>query len=175
MKTITTTSKIFAFISLSTCAIWIGSYLVRLFSIYQLFESPDLTLKNYITEQNINGVLFSFLPVILTPFVSFILMIIAFLLFVITSKISLRENGWLFIIFIAVLITLPFEIYLMTIDYKIILMLNSSTFDASQIIILLRKRITALSSFPILVLFTYLSFFYFIVFKPLTKSIKHNV
>jgi hypothetical protein len=114
------------------------------------------------------------LPVILTPFVSFIITIVAFLLFIITSKISLRENGWLFIIFIAVLITLPFEIYLMTIDYKIILMLNSSSIDANQIISLLRKRITVLSSFPILVLITYLSFFYFIVFKPLTKSITHK-
>jgi hypothetical protein len=172
MKTIPTIAKFFAFIAFSTGSIWLGSYLVRLLSVYQFFEGQDLALKSYYSSRNLDGILISFLPIILTPFISFVVTIMAFILFIITSKINLRENGWLFIILIAVLITLPFELYLMTIDYKTIIQLMSSQINSNQIISLFRERIKVLSSFPIVIVLTYFSFFYFIIFKPLTKSAK---
>jgi len=91
-------------------------------------------------------------------------------IFYLTSKINLRYNGWLFIILIAIIITIPFEIYLMLIDYKIIMMLNNGSFDSNTVISLLRDRIKDLSSYSIVAILTYLSFYYFIVFQPLTKK-----
>jgi hypothetical protein len=175
MKNISTMSRIFAVLSLISASIWIGSYFSRLFIVYQFFEGPDLILKNYINESNIDGILFSVLPVILVHFVSFIIMIITTILFYFTSRLSLRFNGWLFIILIAVIILLPFEIYLMSIDYNVILALNSEAFDSTQVITLLRDRITDLSSFSIVALLTYLSFYYFIVFQPLTKNVDQKL
>jgi hypothetical protein len=170
MKNTSTISKILAVLSLMSAAIWVGSYLSRLFIVYQFFEGPDLILKTYINENNIDGILFSLLPAIAVHFISFVVMIITTILFYVTSKLSLRFNGWLFIILIAVLILLPFEIYLMLIDYKVMLALNSGTIDSAQIVAMLRDRITSLSSFSIVALLTYLSFYYFIVFQPLTKN-----
>lgn len=170
MKNIFTLSNYFAFLTLATGSIWIGSYLSRLFVVYKLFVGPDLSLQSYISSQNVEGILVSLLPIIIIPFISFIIMIFSFLLFIIISKIKLKDNGWLFIIFVAVLITFPFEIYLMTIDYKIITQLMSSSIDSNQIVNLLKERISLLSSFPIVIILTYFSFFFFIVFQPLTKS-----
>jgi MFS superfamily sulfate permease-like transporter len=170
MKNIPTFSKICAVLTLATGSVWIGSYLVRLFSVYQLFEGTDLSLKSYYLNQNMEGILNSFLPIILTPFISYALMIVTFSLFIMTSKINLRLNGWLFIILIAAVITLPFELYLMTIDYKTIIHLMSANINSDQIINLLRERIKALSSFPIVIVLIYFSFFYFLLFRPLTKS-----
>lgn len=170
MKNISTVAKIFAVLSLMSGAIWIGSYLSRLFLVYQLFEGPDLILKNYLTNENINGILRSISPSIVVHFVSFIVMLISTLLFYFTSKISLRFNGWLFVILIAILLTAPFEIYLMFNDYKTIVMLNSETFSSTSVIALLRDRIKDLSSYSIVAILTYLSFYYFIVFQPLTKK-----
>lgn len=171
MTKLSTISKIFAVLSLMAASVWIGSYLTRLFLVYQLFEGPELILKGFINEGNVNGILFSIVPSLVVHFISFIVMIIFLILFYLTSKVSLRFNGWLFIILIAVLITLPFEIYLMLNDYKVILALNSGSFDSANIITLLRCRIKDLSSFSIVAILTYLSFFYFIVFQPLTKKI----
>jgi len=170
MKNISTFSKIFAVLSLMSAAIWLGSYLSRLFLVYQLFEGPDLIVKGFINNNNVTGILFSILPSIVVHFVSFIVMLISTIIFYLSSKISLRFNGWLFIILIAILITAPFEIYLMSIDYKVIMMINSGSFDSNTIIILLRDRIKDLSSYSIVAILTYLSFYYFIVFKPLTKK-----
>lgn len=170
MKNISTVSKIFAAISLMASSIWIGSYLTRLFLVYQFFEGPDLILKPFINDANIEGILFSILPAMVVHFISFIVMVVFLVLFFLTSRLSLRYNGWLFIILTAVLITLPFEIYLMLIDFKVILALKSMSFDSAQIITMLRNRIKDLSSFSIVAVLTYLSFFYFIVFQPLTKK-----
>lgn len=170
MKNISTISKIFAVLSLISAAIWVGSYLSRLFLVYQLFEGPDLLLRSYINNENIDGILFSLLPTILVHFISFIVMFLTTIIFYLKSKIILRYNGWLFIILIAIIITAPFEIYLMLIDYKVIMMLYSGSFDSNIIINLLRDRIKDLSSYSIVAILTYLSFYYFIVFQPLTKK-----
>ena len=170
MKNISTLSKVFAVLSLIAAAIWVGSYLSRLFLVYQLFEGPDLILKSYITNENVNGILFSILPSFVVHFIAFIVMFLSTIIFYLTSKINLRYNGWLFIILIAIIITTPFEIYLMLIDYKIIMMLNNGSFDSNTVISLLRDRIKDLSSYSIVAILTYLSFYYFIVFQPLTKK-----
>lgn len=170
MKNISIISKIFAVLSLISGAIWVGAYLSRLFLVYQLFEGPDLILKTYITHENVNGILFSILPSFVVHFVAFIVMLLSTLIFYISSKINLRYNGWLFIILIAIIITTPFEIYLMLIDYKVIMMLNSGSFDSNAVISLLRDRIKDLSSYSIVALLTYLSFYYFIIFQPLVKK-----
>jgi hypothetical protein len=170
MKNISAISKTFVVLSLIAGSIWIGSYLTRLFAVYQLFEGPDLIIKSYINENNRDGILFSLLPIFVVHFVAFIITIITSLLFLLTSKLKLRYNGWLFIIVVAMIITLPFEVYLMLIDYKIIIALNNGSFDGINMISLLRDRIKDLSSFSIVALLTYVSFFYFIVFQPLTKN-----
>lgn len=170
MQKLPTFSKIFSVLSLMSASIWIGSYLSRLFLIYQIFEGPDLVIKSFINDSNIDGILFAIMPAIVVHFLAFIFMIVSTTLFFVTSKINLRNNGWLFIILVAVIITLPFEIYLMSIDLKVILMLQSSSFDSALIITLLRDRIKELSSYSIVAILTYLSFYYFIVFQPLTKK-----
>ena len=149
------TSKIFAFLALITCSLWIGAYLSRLFITYQLFVAEDLSLKSYITSANLNGILTTLLPSVTSTFVLYICFIISFALFLVASKIKLRNNGWLFIITFIILITLPFEIYLMTLDYSIISQLNSGLYNSSDIINLFVRRIKVLGSFPLIEIFCY--------------------
>lgn len=163
-------AKFFSFLSLTACAVWIGSYFTRLVLVYNIFEGTELQLQHYVNEQNINGILQSFLPAILTHFVTYIVFVITFLAFLFFSKINLKQNGWLFIILVIIIVTLPFEAYLMNIDYKTINLLMTNNFDGNQVINLLRERIKALSSFQIVILLSYISFFYFIIFQPLTKK-----
>ena len=170
MNTLNKTSKIFAFLAVLFCSLWVGAYLSRLFLSYQLFEAQDLTLKSYITSANLAGILITMLPTITTTFVLYICFIISFSIFIIVSRVKLRDNGWLFIITIIILITLPFEVYLMTIDYTIIVQLNYGIFNASEIVDLSVKRIKILGSFPLIEIFCYLSFYYFLLFRPLNKN-----
>lgn len=168
MKNQSIISKIFASITLASGSVWIGAYLLKLFLLYQLFEPKDLALKQIYTTENLTIVLFSFLPAFLTTIIAYSVMILSLLIYLFSSKVSLRENGWLFISLMIVLITLPFEFYSMFIDYKIISLLLKFPFSEDVVLNLIRARITSLSSFPIIEILSYLSIIFLIIFKPLT-------
>ncbi|MFO7447252.1 MAG: hypothetical protein R6W90_12860 [Ignavibacteriaceae bacterium] len=170
MKELSRLSKLFMFLALLSGVLWIGAYLTRLFITYQLFVPEDLSLKTYITSENIGGVFSTILPAITTTFVLYIVFILGYILFLVSSKISLKKNGWLFIVTLIIFITMPFEVYLMTIDYKLLSLLNTGEFDNSLVLSLFLNRIKVLGSFPLVEIFCYFSVIYFILFQPLTAK-----
>jgi hypothetical protein len=167
MKHISAAAKTFGFLAFLSVVLWCGSYLTRLFLTYQLFDGIDLPLKDYVNANNLNGILITLIPAVTTTFILYILFILTFLIFLILSKVQLKREGWLFIITVIVFVTLPFEIFLMLKDYKIIMMYNSSSFDSNLVLQLTRERITSLSGFPLIQLFSYFAALYLILFKPL--------
>lgn len=174
MKELNTTSRIFSYLSVLTGSLWLGAYLTRLFISYQIFEGPDLNFKAFVNPANLNGILQMLLPAVTTTFVLFIAFIVFYVLFLITSRLNFRENGWLFIMSIIILICVPFEIYLMTIDYPMILQLNSGNYASQIIVDMLIKRFKVLGSFPLIEIFCFMSLYYFILFRPFTKKIVIN-
>jgi hypothetical protein len=172
MKELSRLSKIFMFLAFLSGSLWIGAYLTRLFEQYQLFEAKGLVLKSFVNEQNLAGILYTMLPAVTTTFILYIILIISFTAFLISSGISLKKNGWLFIITLIIYITLPMEAYLMTLDYSIIVQLDSGSFDAQAVLALITDRIKVLSSFPLVEIFCYFSIIYFVLFQPLTVKEK---
>jgi hypothetical protein len=172
MKELSRFSKILLFLAFLSGSLWIGAYLTRLFLAYQLFEAKDLALKSFVNQQNLSGILYSMLPAISTSFILYIVLLVTYTAFLLTSKISLKKNGWLFIISLIIYLTMPMEAYLMTIDYKMITQLNSGAFDPGFVLSLLTDRIKVLSSFPLVEIFCYFSIVYFILFQPLTVKDK---
>ena len=167
-------NRIFAFLAVLSGSIWLGSYAERMIISYQLFDI-DMNIMPYVNQQNLSGILVTITPAVYTTFIVYLFFIFAFTIFLFFSKISLRENGWLFIIAVIVYLTLPFETYLLTIDYKIISALNfSDVIDAEYIVSLIKDRFTTLSSFPIIIFLSYCSLIYFILFKPFTKKIQNE-
>lgn len=170
IKELPTLAKIIALISLVALSVLLGSYVTKLFTVYYLFEGPDLVLRNYIDPSHLDTTLKVLFPVHLIQFIAYVITILGLILFVITSKLSIKYNGWLFIIILLFLVTLPFEVYLMTIDYKFIVAAMSDKINSAELLELLRDRIKELSSYPLVALFSYISIYYFIIFQPLTKS-----
>lgn len=170
MKNLKIFPKILLFIVVLSGALWIGSYFTRMVLSYQIFEGTNFSLRPYIDDQNLSGILRSFNPVVVSTFVLYIIFIVTYILFLITSKISLKNNGWLFIITIIILLTLPFEVYLLTIDYKIIGLINSVNFNTKEVIDLIIERFKVFGSFPVIELFCYGAIVYFLLFQPLKKK-----
>ena len=162
-------NKIFAFLAVLSGAIWLGSYADRMIISYQLFDI-DMNILPYVNEQNLNGILVTIIPAVYLTSILYIFFILTFTIFLFSSKISLSENGWLFIIAVIIYLTFPFEAYLLTIDYKIISALHfSDVIDATYVISLFKDRFTILSNFPIIIFLSYCSLIYFLIFKPFTK------
>ncbi len=170
MDNLNKTSKIFLFLTTLSGSLWMGAYFARLIVFYQLFEPKDFILKPIFNDQNLHAVLTDINSLIVLTLALYLIFIITYFLFITISRISLKENGWLFIITIIVFITLPFELYLCSFDYKIISFVLSGNFNPMEMIQLIIKRFKVLSSFPVIELFCYFSIIYFVLFKPLTKK-----
>lgn len=173
MKNISRISGLFLTVSSLACTLWMGSYLLRMFLMYQLFDETLSTYKSFINEQNIDGILIALNPSVITTFILFIIFIVFFILFLVTSKLKMKQYGWLFIITLLILITAPFEIYLMTIDYKIFTQVYSGVFQSGDITTLILKRFKSLSSFPLIELLCYCTVILLAIFKPITRADKY--
>ena len=174
MKNNNILSKTLLFLSLLFGSIWFGSYLTRMLITYQLFEPVDFIFKSYVNQANISGILTTMNPAVFTTIFSYIGFLIFLILFLIIARPYLKKNGWLFLSILIVFITAPFEIYLLTIDFKIVLEVNSGVFSNDRIIGLLIERFKVLGSFPAVHFFSYVAAVFFIAFKPLIQKEKKN-
>lgn len=175
MKKIKTVPKIFAFAAIVSGALWLGTYVVRLIVSYNLFLENDFILKEFVTQENLQAVLLSLAPTITLSSVLYLVFITGFTGFLFTARISFKKNGWLFIIAVIIYLTLPFEIFLMVkIDYKLIMALSSGIDDANSFLSLMIDRIKVLGSFPIILIWCYITIPYFLLFRPFTISEKKD-
>ena len=165
-------SSIFGYFALTSGSIWFGAYIARLITTYQMFEPNELILKEYITPGNLPAIFQTVYPLVILSLFSYLILIVCFTLFLITIDLKLKENGWLFIIAMIIYITFPFEAILMTIDYKLFTIFYNELFTSKEILEIIIERLTMLSSFPIIMILSYLSIPYFIIFKPF--SLKTN-
>jgi hypothetical protein len=172
MKNINSFAKIFLYLCTLSGFLWVGSYLTRLILTYQLFEKNDFILKSYLNSQNLPGIFITLNAGTILSFILYILFIASFIIFVLSSRINLKENGWLFIITTIVLITFPFELYLMTVDYKMFNLILSGPFNSADIVTLIIKRFKILGSFPVIELLCYFVIAYLIIFQPLKMNKK---
>lgn len=173
MKPLSLISKILLAFTLASGALWLGSYTVKIFSFFNLFDldqNNSLILKASLINVDMKPVIFELVPVLTISLSSYIVFIITGLLFLFISKINLKENGWIFIILLIVLFCLPFEIFLSLKDYELTRMILDGSSDSTRMIEIIKSRITALSSFPIVALILHYSIVFLFVFKPLIKK-----
>ena len=170
MKKISKISASFLTVASIACIFWMGSYFLRMILTYQLFDETISSYKPYINENNISAILITINPAVISTFVLFIIFFVFYFLFLFSSGLNLRKNGWLFIITILILVTAPFEIYLMTIDYRIFTKVNEAVFRSADVIPLVKQRLKEISSFPLIELLSYCAIIFLAVFKPLTRE-----
>ena len=172
MKNTNILSKIFLYLTVLSGILWVGGYFPRLAVTYQLFEKTDFIVKSFLNNQNLPGIFIILNGAIILTCVLYIIFIISFIAFLLTSRLSLKENGWLFIIAILIVITAPFEIYLMTIDHTFINLIFSGQFIPNDILALIIKRFKIFGSFPIIELLCYFAMIYLLIFQPMKMSKK---
>jgi hypothetical protein len=171
MKNLNKFSKYILYIMCISGAVWLGSYITRLFVTYHIFQGNDFILREYITQQNLNEIFFTLKPAFLTSLILYTVFFVSFIVFLSTAKIKLKHNGWFFITTIIIFFTFPFEAYLMNIDYKIVMLLSGNGYNRSKILNLIIERFKVFGSFPLVEIFCYFAIIFLIIFQPLTKNI----
>lgn len=170
MENLNKISKSVLFLMIVSFAVFTGSCLIKLLLINQFFDAETMGLKAIYANQNLKLTLESLLPVFSVTLIFYVSFLLFFILFLVLSKINLKINGWLFIVVITLLVTTPFEVYLIfKYDVKIISRLLSESFEQSYLIGLLKNRILELGPFPLILLFSNILIIFLVTFKPLQK------
>lgn len=169
MKNLNIFSKTVLLFTTIFFTIWLGGYIARQIAVYQLFEPVELNLRTFYNTNNLSSAISLLVPLIISNLITYACFLLFFLTFIVVSKLNLRRNGWLFIITLIIIITAPFEIYLSLIDYKIIRLGLANINEANPILELIKERITKLSSFSLIEIFSYISIIFLVLFKPLQK------
>jgi hypothetical protein len=169
MEKLSKLAKIFLFLCVLSGILWFGGYTLRLFLTFQLYEPKELILKPFLNSGNIPAVIIAYNTAVIFTFVLFPIFLLTFILTLVTSKVSLKKEGWLFIILLIVFITAPFEIYLMIIDFNVITKVFHQSLNSTEVINLYTKRLTILSSFSLIEIFSYCGIIFLLLFKPLRK------
>ena len=138
MENISKISKSFLFIAVLFFVLWLGGYVARHLFLFQLFEPEDLTLSPYFASQNVLATLYSSLSLIIANIVTYAIFILFFSLFLLTSKISLKQEGWLLVTVLIIYSTAPLEIFLLTFDFNIVVKLLSENFGQYEMLTLIK-------------------------------------
>lgn len=167
MQNLNKFSKILLYICSLSGILWLGAYLSRILLTYQLFEPRDFILKGYVNDQNLGGIFYTLNSAVTFTMIFYLLFLVSFILFIFTSGIRLKEEGWLFVALLIIIVTAPFELYLMSIDFKIATKVFYTAFDPKEVLSIYIKRMKLLSSFPLIEIFSYCAILFLAIFKPL--------
>ena len=96
--------------------------------------------------------------------------LVAFIVFLLISKVSLKKEGWLFISTLIIAVCAPFEIYLLTKDFEISKAIYSMNFDPAAVITEIRERLMTLSSFSLIEIISFIGIIFLSVFQPLKRA-----
>lgn len=159
------------YLTVLTGLVWLGGYISRMIITFQLFEGNQFELRSIFAGDYLHAALYLINPAVTYNLITYPIFLLSLIGFIFISKLSLKENGWLFISLLLILITAPFEIYLLTIDYKIATsVFYNPDFDSTYILNLTIERFKVLSSFPIIEVFIYFAIIYLFIFQSLKKK-----
>ncbi|MDZ7763034.1 MAG: hypothetical protein U5K00_01220 [Melioribacteraceae bacterium] len=141
MQNLSKLSKTFLYLTVASFSIFIGSYIVKLAMMNQLFEPENLLLKNKFSGTDLNVTFEIMIPVFSITNFSFLLLTISYIVFLATSKTNLKKHGWLFIITIILFITAVFEwILIIKFDIKILTELMNNEIEQSTLVESFKKE-----------------------------------
>jgi|SRR4030095_3873079 len=101
---------------------------------------------------------------------SYTIVLLSAILFISTTNLKLKENGWLLMSAILFFVFSPAEIYTCYLDIKFVLLFYSSPPNHDGLLKLFGERLGALSGMPVIAVFCYYTIIPIAVFRPLRKK-----
>jgi hypothetical protein len=90
--------------------------------------------------------------------------------FLITTKLKIKQNGWLLMSSILFFMFVPVEVYTYFLDIKFMVLFYSNPPNHDELLKIFGQRLGGLSGVPVIALFCYYTIIVLAVFRPLTKQ-----
>lgn len=164
-------SNKFALIFLAISAIfWLGAINIRALIGNELLIYDQFQFRTSIPPDRENTIFQLMSNASLVIVISYTVVLISAVWFVLTNKLKLKENGWLIMCYILFFLFVPAEIYTNFIDVKFMLLYHSNPPNHDELLRLFGQRLGALSGVPVIALLSYYTIIPIVIFRPLKKK-----
>lgn len=149
---------------------YLGAINIRFVIGNELLNFDEFNFKVYLlpVELSLLFKLISYSSLVII--VSYIIVFISAILFLINYKVSYRENVWLLVSAILFFIFSPVEFYSSYLDFKFYLMFLEDPYEYEQKLLVFGERIGLLKGVPWIALLCYYTIIVIAIFKPLKKT-----
>lgn len=153
---------------------WLGGLNVRALVANELFESGTLEWRNNLAPDFYSAYFGIIAMSSILTLISYTMVLIFTVLYILIAKPKLKENGWLMASLILFFVFVPVEIYTSFYDFKFVIEYFFYSADYYYLKELLVKRITALSGMPVIAIFCYYTIIALLIWKPMKKKVLEN-
>jgi hypothetical protein len=102
--------------------------------------------------------------------ISYAIVLISAIWFIATTKLKMKENGWLLMCSVLFFLFVPVEIYTNYLDIRFMILFQSGPPNHDGLLALFGERIGGLSGVPVIAMFCYYTIIPIAVFRPLRKA-----
>jgi hypothetical protein len=163
-------NKIALILLIAAAIFWLGGINVRALIGNELLNYDQFDFRTSIPPDRENTLFQMICNASILIAVSYFIVLVSAIWFIATTKLKIKENGWLLMCSILFFLFVPVEVYTNYLDIKFTLVFFSSPPNHDELLKIFGERIGALSGVPVIALFCYYTIIPIAVFKPLRKT-----
>jgi hypothetical protein len=162
--------RVALFVIIVSAILWLGSFAVRLAIADDLLISGTMQFNDAVApvvESHLYRVLAGTAIIMISGYV---LVLIGSIVFLATSPLRLRENGWLMMSALLLYVFVPVEMYTMSLDVRMIITEFFSGGSTETLRELFLARVGALAGTPYIAVLCYITIIALAVFQPFRRT-----
>lgn len=168
----TRSNKIALTLLVITAVFWLGGINIRTVIGNELLDYDQFDFRTSIPPDRENTLFQMLSNSSLVVVISYFFVLVSAIWFTVTTKLKMKENGWLLISAILFFMFVPVEVYTNYLDIKFMLLYVSGPPNHDGLLKIFGERLGALSGVPVIAVLCYYTIIPIAVFKPLRKFSK---
>jgi hypothetical protein len=165
----TKSNKIALTLLIIAAVFWLGGINIRSLIGNELLDYDQFDFKTSIPPDREDTLFQMMSNASIVIVISYAIVLISAIWFMATTKLKLKENGWLLMSAILFFLFVPVEIYTYYLDIKFALLFHSNPPNHDELLKLFGERLGGLSGVPVIAVFCYYTIIPIAIFKPLRK------
>lgn len=165
-----TSNKIALTLLIIAAIFWLGGINIRALVGNELLNYDQFNFKTSVPPDREDTLFQMIAYSSLVILISYFVVLVSSIWFIITTRLKMKENGWLLMSAILFFMFVPVEVYTYYVDIRFMLLYYSHPPNHDELELLFGLRLGALSGIPVIALFCYYTIIILAVFKPLKKA-----
>ena len=162
-------NKIALILLVISAIFWLGGINIRSVISNELLDYDQFAFTTSIPPDRENTIFQLISNASLVIIISYTIVLISAIWFTVTTKLKMKENGWLLMSAIMFFLFVPVEIYTYILDIKFMLLFHSGPENHDGLLKLFGERLGALSGMPVIAVLCYYTIIPIVIFKPLNR------